>query len=183
MSTTKEFAELYLQDILARLKMYKSLADDAVAQLDDEHLFAALDEESNSMAVLLKHMAGNMRSRWTNFLTSDGEKPWRQRDAEFMIEEADAKTALLDHWEESWQLVFETVKSLDADDLKRTVTVRGESHTVMEAINRQLTHYAYHVGQIVVLAKHFAAEHWETLSVPRGASEAFNQAMRDEHNP
>ena len=150
-----------------------------MAQVEDEQLFAVLDQEMNSIAILVKHMAGNMRSRWTNFLTTDGEKPDRNRDSEF-IEPPPSREALLQVWQSGWDRVFAALEPLSEADLSRTVMIRGEPHSVMQAINRQLAHYASHCGQIVMLAKHFAAQHWKTLSVPRNRSVAFNQKMSTE---
>lgn len=163
-------AELYLRDVHLQLRKYKEMADKAMAQIDDEHFFATLDAENNSIALNLKHIAGNMRSRWTDFLASDGEKPNRHRDSEFVIEEGDTRERVTALWEDGWRVTFSAIEPLGADDLLRVVTIRGEPHTVMEAINRQLMHYSYHIGQIVLLAKHFAGERWQTLSIPRGAA-------------
>ena len=168
----------FLEDALAVFRKYEKLAGDAMAQLGDGEFFARIDAEANSVAVIVKHLAGNMRSRWTNFLTADGEKPDRDRDAEFRIEAETTREEVLEWWEAGWRCVFEAVELLTPADLSRTVTIRGEPHTVFKAINRQLTHYAYHVGQIVLLAKHFKSEEWQSLSIAPGASEAFNQAMR-----
>jgi hypothetical protein len=164
----------YLEDTLLQLRKLKSLAEKAVAQIDDEHLFRVLDPEANSIAVIMKHMAGNMRSRWTDFLTSDGEKPDRNRDQEFVVEAGDTRARVFAVWEEGWSLVFRAVSSLTAEDLGKTVRIRGEAHSVIEAINRQMTHYAAHVGQIVLLAKHYASANWESLSIPRGKSKEFD---------
>ncbi len=172
-------AEDFLSDALAVLRKYKKLAEGAMAQLDEEEFFARIDAESNSVAVIVKHMAGNMRSRWTDFLTADGEKPDRDRDAEFRIEAETTRAEVSAWWEAGWRCVFAAVEPLRAPDLSRTVTIRGEPHTVVMAINRQLTHYAYHVGQIVFLAKHLKSERWQSLSIARGNSEAFNQSMRE----
>ncbi|HET7275184.1 MAG TPA: DUF1572 family protein [Longimicrobiaceae bacterium] len=161
------FAEHYHQDVLRQLRKYKELADKAIAQISDGQFFTAWGDESNSIALIMKHMSGNMRSRWTGFLTTDGEKPDRQRDFEFIETETDTRESIRDSWEDGWARVFAAVEPLHADDLTRTVTIRSEPHTVMEAINRQLTHYAYHVGQIVFLAKHFAGGEWQSLSIPR----------------
>ena len=163
----------YLDDCLAQLHTLKSQADKAVKQISDEQFFAVLDPEANSIALIMKHMAGNMRSRWTEFLTSDGEKPDRDRDGEFERHEADTKAGVLARWEDGWNRVFATVSPLTPDDLARTITIRGERHSVMEALNRQLTHYAAHVGQIVLLAKHYAGPNWQSLSIPRGKSKDF----------
>ena len=163
----------YLEDVLDQLKKYKAMAERAIAQIDPEDLFRTFDLESNSIAVVMKHMAGNMRSRWTDFLTTDGEKPDRHRDREFELYEGDTPEGLRRAWEQGWALTIGAISALGPDDLDRTVTIRGEPHTVVQAINRQLTHYAYHVGQIVWLARHLAGDEWESLSIPRGMSESF----------
>ena len=169
--------DLYLDEVFRSLRGHKRLADAAMAQLTDEQFFAAPDAESNSAAVIVKHLAGNMRSRFTGFLTSDGEKPDRNRDREFVMH-ADAKREeVLSAWEQNWHLVFETINSLHPDDLGRTVTIRGEAHSVLQAVNRQITHYAYHVGQIVYLAKHWKGAEWKSLSVPKGQSEQYNAEL------
>jgi hypothetical protein len=145
-------------------------------QVTDDQLFATLDEEMNSIAIIVKHMAGNMRSRWTEFLTSDGEKPDRNRDTEF-VEPPKTRAALMQLWNEGWQRVFDALEPLSDSDLERKVVIRGEPHSVMQAINRQLGHYAYHSGQIVFLAKHFKASEWKSLSVPRNKSADFNRRV------
>ena len=170
------FTTSYLSDSIDLLLYYKGLAERAIAQVPDEHLLVALDGEMNSIAVIVKHIAGNMRSRWTNFLESDGEKPDRQRDTEFLAPPP-TREALLALWEEGWQLVFAALTPLTEEVLSRRVYIRGEAHSVMQAINRQLAHYAYHVGQIVFLAKHLNADAWQSLSVPRGKSEEFRQQV------
>ncbi|MGH7644543.1 MAG: DUF1572 family protein [Gemmatimonadales bacterium] len=164
----------YLADALLQLHKLKGLADRAVAQTRDEDFFRTLDAESNSIALIMKHLAGNMRSRWTGFLTSDGEKPHRDRDSEFVVEAGDTRATILERWETGWRLLVAAVTPLTTADLGRTVTIRGEPHTVLEAINRQLTHYASHVGQIILLAKHFAGPAWRSLSIPRGKSKEFD---------
>lgn len=171
-------AQHYLDDVLLQLRKYRLLAESALAQADDHAFFAATHAEETSIAIVIKHMAGNMRSRWTDFLTSDGEKPDRQRDREFILEPQDSRQSLMQRWDDSWDRTLSTIGALRAEDLLRTVTIRGEAHTVLEAINRQLTHYAYHVGQIVYLAKHHAGERWTSLSIPRGASETFEVGKR-----
>ncbi len=163
--------EHYLEEAILQLRKLKDLADKAMAQIRDENWFTTLDEESNSIAVIVKHMAGNMRSRWTDFLTSDGEKPDRKRDMEFEIEVRDSKESLLKRWEIGWRCLFDSLTPLKTEDLGKTVLIRGEPHSVIQAINRQLSHYAYHVGQIVFLAKHFAGARWQSLSVPRRKSD------------
>ena len=157
----------YLQDAVVQFKKLKAQADKALAQTADEHLFASIDPESNSIAIIMKHIAGNMRSRWTDFLTSDGEKPDRQRDTEFELAAADSRERILALWEDGWTRTLNAVSTLTVADLSKTVQIRGEAHSVIEAINRQLTHYAAHIGQIVLLAKHFAGSDWQTLSIPR----------------
>jgi hypothetical protein len=166
----------YLKDSLDLFRYYKSLAERAMAQVTDEQLLAVLDGEMNSIAVIVKHMAGNMRSRWTDFLTSDGEKPDRDRDAEF-AEPPATREALLALWEDGWRCLFTALEPLSEPDLQRTVTIRGEAHSVMQAINRQLAHYPYHCGQIVLLAKHFKHDEWRSLSVPRRQSAEFNRRV------
>jgi hypothetical protein len=138
-----------------------------MAQITDDQLFATLDRESNSIAIIVKHVAGNMRSRWTDFLTTDGEKPDRNRDAEFDSDPSETRGAVMARWEDGWERFTNAIASLTPDDLGKIVTIRGEPHTVLQAINRQMTHYSAHVGQIVLLAKHFAGERWQTLSMPR----------------
>ncbi len=166
----------YLEDAVRQLKKLKAQADKALEQTTDEHLFATLDPEANSIAIIMKHMAGNMRSRWTDFLTTDGEKPDRERDTEFELAPAETRERIFALWEDGWARTLGAVSSLTAADLSKTVHVRGEPHSVIEAINRQTTHYAAHVGQIVLLAKHCAGAAWQTLSIPRGKSKAFGGA-------
>ncbi len=168
-----KFTTSYLEDSLALFRYYKKLAERAMEQVTDEQLFATLDEESNSIGILVKHMAGNMRSRWTDFLTTDGEKPERGRDSEF-VEPPATRKVLLDVWEDGWARLFEALEPLSDLDLGSTVTIRGEAHSVMQAVNRQVAHYAHHVGQIVMLAKHLSHERWQSLSVPRNRSAEFN---------
>jgi hypothetical protein len=171
-----QFTTSYLEDSLSLFRYYKKLADRAMAQVSDEQLFAVLDEEENSIAVVVKHMAGNMRSRWTDFLTTDGEKPDRDRDSEFEDPPA-TREALLELWESGWACLFNAIEPLSNADLARTITIRGEAHSVMQAINRQLAHYPHHVGQIVLLAKHFCRGRWQSLSVPRKGSAEFNRKV------
>jgi hypothetical protein len=171
-----EFTTSYIEDALAVFRYYKKLADRAMEQVSDEQLFISLDEEANSIAIVVKHMAGNMRSRWSDFLTSDGEKPGRNRDSEF-VDPPETREGLLAVWEDGWAHLFHALESLTDADLGRTVTIRGEAHSVMQAINRQLAHYPYHVGQIVLLAKHFACHRWQSLSVPRNKSAEFNRRV------
>jgi len=171
-----EFTTSYLQDSLAVFRQYKRLAEGAMAQLTDEQLCYSLDAESNSIAIIVKHMVGNMRSRWIDFLTSDGEKPDRNRDSEFVDPPID-RQSLMDAWEHGWHCVFSALQPLTDADLTRTVMIRGEAHSVMQAINRQVAHYASHVGQIIFLSKHLASDHWKTLSVPRNRSAEFNDKV------
>ena len=167
----------FLDEIRRQFRGYKRLGEGALAQVHDDELFTTLDPESNSVAIIVKHMAGNMQSRFTDFLTTDGEKPDRHRDQEFEINTPLSRAAVMQWWDQGWARVFAAIESLLPQDLGRTVTIRGEPHTVLQAINRQLAHYAYHVGQIAFLAKHFRSQEWQTLSVPRGQSEQFNAKM------
>lgn len=160
----------YLDDTLLQLRKLKSQAEKAIAQIDDGQLLEVLDPESNSIGIIMRHMAGNMRSRWTDFLTSDGEKPDRNRDEEFVMPATITRAQLLACWEDGWTRTLDAISSLRPEDLSRTVAIRGEPHTVLEAINRQVAHHASHVGQIVLLAKHYAGPRWQTLSIPRGKS-------------
>ena len=168
---------IYLDEAFRSLRGIKRLADTAMAQLSDEQFFATPDAESNSVAIIVKHMTGNMRSRFTDFLTTDSEKPDRNRDQEFIVAASASRAEILAAWEEYWQLVLDTIKSLSPEDLTRQVTIRGEPHSVLQAINRQVVHYSHHVGQIVFLAKHWKGAEWKTLSIPRGQSYAVNAAM------
>ena len=165
----------FLTTATKRLKYYKDLGDKAMAQIDPDGLFYSPGEESNSIAVVVQHMHGNMMSRWTNFLTEDGEKPWRQRDKEFENLPA-TREAILEIWEEGWQCLFGALNALKPSDLGKTVTIRQEPLTVIDAINRQLAHYPYHVGQIVYLARMLKKQEWKSLSIPRGQSEQYNQS-------
>jgi hypothetical protein len=172
-----QFTTSYVEDSLGVFRYYKKLAERAMAQVSDERLLYALDTESNSIAVIVKHMAGNMLSRWTDFLTSDGEKPGRDRDAEFRDPPL-TREELVELWERGWACLLGTIESLTDADLGRAITIRGEAHSVMQAINRQVAHYSYHCGQIVFLAKHLCNERWEVLSVPRGKSAEFNRRVQ-----
>lgn len=166
----------YLQDSIGLFHYYKKLGERAMAQCPDEALFITLDAESNSIAIIVKHMSGNMRSRWLDFLTTDGEKPDRNRDTEFETP-PQTRAQLLEMWERGWKYVFDALEPLTEADLARTVTIRSEPHSVMQAINRQIAHYAHHVGQILSLAKHLTFTQtgkWESLSVPRGKSAEIN---------
>ena len=168
-----QFTTSYLQDAIDLFGYYKRLGDNAIAQCPDNSLGAEIDSESNSIAIIVKHMAGNMRSRWSNFLTTDGEKPDRRRDTEF--EDAPATRAeIVAMWDAGWNYLFEALASLTDADLSRTITIRTEPHSVTQAINRQIAHYSYHVGQIVCLTRHFAGSKWKTLTIPRKKSGEFN---------
>jgi hypothetical protein len=160
------------------LQKIKKLADRAIAQVGDEELWTKIDPEANSVAILMRHMAGNMRSRWTGFMTSDGEKPDRQRDQEFEDKPLD-RSGLIAEWEDGWRRVFDALAPLADGDLQRTVYIREEPHSVYKAISRQVAHYAGHTYQIVLLAKHFRRDGWKTLSIPKGQSETFNKKMRE----
>lgn len=156
----------YLADVKVQFGKLKTLAERAIAQVPDAQLNTAIDQDANSVAVIMRHMAGNLRSRFTDFLTTDGEKPDRNRDGEFELAHAD-RAAIMDDWNRGWSVLFATLESLGPDDLLRDVYIRGERLTVLEALGRQMTHHAYHAGQIVLLAKHFAGADWTTLSIPR----------------
>ncbi|MEP6917036.1 MAG: DUF1572 family protein [Acidobacteriota bacterium] len=165
------FDTQWLGDVRVQFEKLKRLAEGGLAQVEDDELNVRIDAQSNSLAVIVKHMAGNLRSRFTDFLTSDGEKPDRDRDGEFEIDGAVARQAMLEDWEGSWQVLFNALEALTPADLDREVSIRGERHSVMQALNRQLTHHAYHAGQIVFLAKHLRSTEWKTLSMPRRRAE------------
>jgi Protein of unknown function (DUF1572) len=171
-----QFTTSCLEDALSLFAYYKKLAERAMDQVADECLFTCIDGEANSIALIVKHMAGNMRSRWIDFLTSDGEKPGRNRDSEFE-DPPTTRAALIEMWDQGWTCLFSALQPLSDADLARTITIRGEAHSVMQAINRQLAHYPYHIGQIVLLAKHFACDQWQSLSVPRRGSAEFNRKV------
>jgi hypothetical protein len=171
------FTTSYLQDSRDLFRHSKKLADAAIAQVSDADLTRTLDPEMNPIAIVMKHMAGNMISRWTDFLASDGEKPNRDRDGEFEHPPA-TRAELLALWERGWDCLFHALDSLTDADLTRTVMIRGEAHSVMQAIHRQVAHLSYHTGQIVLLAKHFQSANWKSLSVPRGQSRQFNEKVR-----
>jgi hypothetical protein len=177
-----------LEDARDQFRSLRKLAEGAIAQVDDATFFARSGDDENSIAIVVKHVAGNLRSRWRDFLTSDGEKPDRNRDGEFELGATDTpearateRRALEAAWREGWDVLEGALAPLTADDLLRAVTIRGEPHSVVQAIHRQLAHYGYHVGQIVLLAKHARGAEWKTLSVPRGGSKAFEQTMRERH--
>ena len=166
----------YLEEARRQLRGHKRMGEAAMSQLQDEQFFIVLDPEANSVAVIVKHLAGNMRSRFTDFLTTDGEKPDRFRDREFELTSAMTRADIMKLWEEGWAGVFAAIDPLQPEDVMQTVTIRGEPHTVLQAINRQIAHYAQHIGQIVFLAKHLRSSEWKTLSIPRGKSEDFKVA-------
>jgi hypothetical protein len=181
---SNEAARLFLDEAVKTFRSQKALADGALAQLRDEDFFVQLDDESNSVAVIIKHMAGNMLSRWTDFLNSDGEKPDRNRDMEFVLTPETTRAEMLARWEEGWACTFNAVESLRPEDVEKIVLIRGEEHTVMKAVLRQLSHYGYHIGQIVFLAKHLRSSEWKSLSIPRNRSAEFNAKMaRQEQKP
>ena len=171
----------YLEDVLRNFRSYKKLAEEAFTQISDEDLFRLIDPDANSIAILVKHMAGNMRSRWTDFLTSDGEKPDRHRDREFEIDPGTTRAQIMQWWEQGWKYVFEAIEPLKPEDLGRTVYIAGKEHSVLQAISRQLLHYAGHVNQIVLLAKHFRGPEWKSLSIPKGKSEEFARRFEQKH--
>ena len=174
----EQIIENYRTDTLEAFRNYKKLAERAIEQISDDEFFKVIDEESNSIAVIVKHIGGNLRSRWTEFLTADGEKADRKRDAEF-VAETDTRESLNALWETGWNALFETLESLRVEDFGKTVKIRGEDFSVPKALNRSLAHTAYHVGQITFLAKHFRAKDWKTLSVPRGKTEEFNAYLAE----
>src|SRR5712672_4347880 len=171
-----DLAAQYLDEVRRQMRGYKRMGEGAMTQLRDDDFFLTLDPESNSVAILVKHLAGNMRSRFTDFLTSDGEKPDRFRDHEFEVSGATTRAEVMKWWEEGWNCVFDAIDSLMPEDVIRTVTVRDQPHTVLQAINRQIAHYAQHNGQIVFLCKHLRSGEWKTLNIPRGKSEEFKVA-------
>lgn len=170
------FTTSYLEDSLSLFRYYKDLAERAMTQLTDDELLENLDSESNSIAVIVKHMSGNMLSRWQDFLTTDGEKPGRDRDAEFE-DPPSTREAVLAAWEAGWRCLFNALEPLSEADMQRVVTIRGEAHSVMQTINRQVAHYAYHCGQIVFLAKHLRSSEWKSLSIPRRKSAEYNSRV------
>ena len=173
----------YLDEARRQLRGHKRMGEGAMSQLKDEEFFVALDPEANSVAVLVKHLAGNMCSRFTDFLTTDGEKPDRFRDGEFELTPAATRADVMKWWEDGWGRVFAAIDPLQPEDVMRTVTIRGEPHTVLQAINRQIAHYAQHIGQIVFLAKHLRSSEWNTLSIPRGKSEDYKTAPPKTYKP
>jgi hypothetical protein len=175
-----DFRHQYLSDMQAQFAKLRDTAERAMAQVTDDDFAKVLDTENNSIAITAKHISGNLRSRCTDFLTSDGEKPHRDRDGEFLLEPRDTRARLLDEWAGAWDLLAATVEGLSFEDVQRTIYIRAEPHTVGQALNRHLAHLAYHVGQIVLLAKHWAGTDWQTLTIARGQSKAFAPAKREE---
>jgi hypothetical protein len=173
-----DFPTHYRDDVIVQFEKLKTLTDKAIAQVSDEELFRTTDSESNSIATIMRHMSGNLRSRFTDFLTTDGEKPDRRRDGEFEMPQGITRQAALDEWEKGFAILFASLQSLTAEDLLRAVSIRGERMTVVQALNRALTHIASHAGQIVWLAKHLRGSNWQTLSIPRGQSEQANIPRR-----
>ena len=177
----ENIAAEYLSDALRNFRSYKKLAEEALAQTSDKDIFRLIDPDANSIAMLIKHMAGNMRSRWTDFLTSDGEKADRHRDQEFEIDPNTTRADVNEWWERGWQCVFQAITPLKPRDLERKVFIAGREHTVLQAITRQLLHYAGHVNQIVLLAKHFRGAEWKSLSIPKGQSETYARQFEQQH--
>ena len=176
-----DLASYYLEEIRRQFRGHKRIAEAAMAQLEDKDFFITIDPESNSIAILVKHIAGNARSRFTEFLTTDGEKPDRFRDREFELTGETSRAEVMRWWEQGWSIVFSTLEGLKPDDLLRTVTIRQEPHTVLQALGRALAHYAQHIGQIVFLAKHLRSSEWKMLSIPRGKSEDYKDAGPKTH--
>lgn len=177
----EDLGAAYLDDALRNFRSYKKLAEEALVQTRDEDMFRLIDPDANSIAILIKHMAGNMRSRWTDFLTSDGEKPDRYRDREFQIDPGTTRADVMKWWDDGWRCLFDAVSPLKSDDLARKVFIASREHTAMQAISRQLLHYAGHVNQIVLLAKHFRGPEWRSLSIPKGQSETFARQFEHKH--
>lgn len=175
-----DFRDHYLADMRSQFAKLRSAAERAMAQVSDPDFARLLDQENNSIAITVKHIAGNLRSRCTDFLTSDGEKPDRDRDGEFVLEPGDTRARLMSQWQAGWDLLDGSVGTLSAADVERTVHIRAEPHTVVQALNRNLGHLAYHTGQIVLLAKHWVGTEWRTLTIPRGQSRQFTAAKREE---
>jgi Protein of unknown function (DUF1572) len=177
----EDIGAAYLDDVVKNFRTYKKLAEEALAQMADADIFRLIDPDANSVAVLIKHMAGNMRSRWTDFLTTDGEKPDRHRDCEFEINPGTTRKDVMKWWDEGWQCVFSAITPLEPADLGRKVFIAGKEHTALQAITRQLLHYAGHVNQIVLLAKHFCGSGWKSLSIPKGKSETYARQFEQKH--
>ncbi len=164
----------YLESVIKQFQYYKSLGDKTFEQLSEDQTFYTLNNETNSIAIIVKHIAGNMLSRWTNFLLEDGEKEWRNRDQEFENSFI-TKKQIIDYWEQGWNCLFDAINPLTTDNLDKIIYIRNQGHTVTEAINRQLCHYSYHTGQIVFLGKMLTNEKWQSLSIPKGNSKQYNQ--------
>lgn len=171
----------FINSSISEFQKIKKLGDRSFSQIKDEDFFWSPDEESNSIAIIVRHLSGNMISRWTDLLTTDGEKSNRNRDEEFERIFYTDKDDIISRWESGWSCVFEALESLKEDDLMKEITIRSEPHTVIEAINRQLTHYSYHTGQIVFIAKHLESENWKSLSIPKGGSEEFNKKLNNKN--
>jgi hypothetical protein len=180
MAEENSFAAAYLEEAWRSFRGYKRLAEGALNQLSDADLFHAPDQESNSVAVVMKHISGNLRSRWTDFLTTDGEKPDRNRDQEFEMAAHPNREQVMRSWEDGWNCVFKTLTDLQPGDFGRTIYIRGDAHSVIQALNRSLTHIAYHVGQIVYVGKQLRKNDWKSLSIPRGKSAAFNATKSED---
>ncbi len=176
-------ANAYLDEARRSFRGYKRMAEGAMVQLTDDEFFRLIDPDANSIAIIVKHLAGNMRSRFTDFLTSDGEKPNRHRDTEFEINPGTTRAEFMSWWNTGWQIVFAAIDPLKSEDLGRLVTIRNEPHTVLQAIHRQTAHYAQHIGQIVFLAKHLKGADWKSLSIPKGKSEEFNRVPVTQRPP
>jgi len=177
MTLPEDLGSTVITSAVTTFRNDKNRAGRAVAQLPDDKLYVVLDPNTNSVAVIMKHVAGNLLSRWTDFLTTDGEKTWRNRDVEF-VDSFESRDEVLDHWEAGWNCLFTLLDSLEADDLSKTVTIRGEPHSVSLAIHRSLAHCGYHVGQIIMIARILAGNEWDTITIPRGGSEAYNKEVR-----
>jgi SHS2 domain-containing protein len=177
----KDVLENFLSETISAFRSYKMLAEKAMEQVSNEEFFAAIDAEANSIAIIVKHLGGNLRSRWTDFLTTDGEKADRNRDAEF-VAAAETRESLMESWENGWRVLLDSLESLRAEDLSRIVKIRGEDYTVVKAANRALAHTAYHIGQITLLAKHFRSSEWETLSIPKNKSAEFNAYLAEKED-
>ena len=178
---SEQILQNYLDESIASFRSYKKMAEGAIEQVSDGEFFQAIDEEANSIAAITKHIGGNLRSRWTDFLTTDGEKPDRNRDSEF-VTETDTRESLMSVWENGWQSLFDSLESLTEEDLGKTVQIRGEDFMVVKAINRAFAHTAYHIGQIVLLAKHFRSTEWKTLSIPKNKSAEFNTYLAEKED-
>ncbi len=178
---SEQILQNFLDESVSAFRNYKNLAEKAMNQVSDEEFFKTIDSEANSIATIVKHIGGNLRSRWTDFLTTDGEKPDRNRDSEF-VTEMDTRESLTEFWENGWNALFETLQSLTIEDLGKIVQIRDEDFTVVKAINRAAMHTASHIGQIMLLAKHFRLAEWETLSVPKNKSAEFNDWLKEKED-